>query len=112
MSERSFEDYKLSDEIKRALVLLKYETPTEVQSEVIPRALENQDLIVKSQTGSGKTASFGIPLCEMIDWERENPQALILTPTRELAVQVQEDVTAIGRVKRIKATGGLRQRIL
>ena len=103
MSERSFEDYNLSDEIKRALALLKYETPTEVQSEVIPRALENQDLIVKSQTGSGKTASFGIPLCEMIDWERENPQALILTPTRELAVQVQEDLTAIGRFKRIKA---------
>ena len=103
MSERSFEDYQLSDEIKRALALLKYETPTEVQSEVIPRALEKQDLVVKSQTGSGKTASFGIPLCEMIDWERENPQALILTPTRELAVQVREDVTAIGRFKRIKA---------
>ncbi|WP_342538622.1 DEAD/DEAH box helicase [Sporosarcina sp. FSL K6-1540] len=103
MSERSFEDYNLSDEITRALALLKYERPTEVQSEVMPRALENQDLIVKSQTGSGKTASFGIPLCEMIDWEKENPQALILTPTRELAVQVQEDVTAIGRFKRIKA---------
>ena len=103
MSERSFEDYNLSDEIKRALALLKYETPTEVQSEVIPRALKNQDLVVKSQTGSGKTASFGIPLCEMIDWEGENPQALILTPTRELAVQVREDVTTIGRFKRIKA---------
>ena len=93
MSERSFEDYNLSDEIKRALALLKYETPTEVQSEVIPRALKNQDLVVKSQTGSGKTASFGIPLCEMIEWEGENPQALILTPTRELAVQVREDLT-------------------
>ena len=103
MSEKSFEDYNLSDEIKRALALLKYETPTEVQNEVIPRALQNQDLIVKSQTGSGKTASFGIPLCEMIDWEGGHPQALILTPTRELAVQVQEDITAIGRVKGIKA---------
>ena len=89
MNERSFEDYKLSDEITRALALLKYETPTEVQSEVIPRALENKDLVVKSQTGSGKTAAFGIPLCEMIDWEGKNPQALILTPTRELAVQVE-----------------------
>jgi len=103
MSERSFEDYNLSDEITRALTLLKYKSPTEVQSEVIPRALRNHDLIVKSQTGSGKTASFGIPLCEMIDLKMENPQALILTPTRELAVQVQEDVTAIGRFKRIKA---------
>lgn len=103
MIERSFEDYNLSDEITRALVLMKYKSPTEVQGEVIPRALKNQDLVVKSQTGSGKTASFGIPLCEMINWEGENPQALILTPTRELAVQVQEDVSAIGRVKRIKA---------
>jgi ATP-dependent RNA helicase DeaD len=103
MSERSFEDYNLSDEIKRALALLKYETPTEVQSEVIPRALKNQDLVVKSQTGSGKTASFGIPLCEMIEWEGGIPQALILTPTRELAVQVREDLSTIGRFKRIKA---------
>lgn len=103
MIERNFEDYNLSDEIKRALVVLKYETPTEVQSEVIPRALENQDLVVKSQTGSGKTASFGIPICEMIEWEEKKPQALILTPTRELAVQVREDVTNIGRFKRIKA---------
>ncbi|NYF24402.1 DEAD/DEAH box helicase [Sporosarcina sp. JAI121] len=103
MNERSFEDYQLSDEVKRALALLKYETPTEVQSEVIPRALKNQDLVVKSQTGSGKTASFGIPLCERIDREGEKPQALILTPTRELAVQIREDLTTIGRFKRIKA---------
>jgi ATP-dependent RNA helicase DeaD len=103
MSEQSFEDYNLSEEIKRALALLKYETPTEVQREVIPLAMENQDLIVKSQTGSGKTASFGIPICEMIAWEEKNPQALILTPTRELAVQVREDITNIGRFKRIKA---------
>ena len=103
MSEKSFEDYNLSDEIKRALAVLKYETPTEVQSEVIPLALENQDLVVKSQTGSGKTASFGIPICEMIEWEERKPQALILTPTRELAVQVREDITNIGRLKRIKA---------
>lgn len=102
MSERSFKDYQLSNELTRALALLKYEMPTEVQSEVIPRALDKQDLIVQSQTGSGKTAAFGIPLCEMIDWEGENPQALILTPTRELAVQVRDDVAAIGRVKGIK----------
>ncbi|WP_342504696.1 DEAD/DEAH box helicase [Sporosarcina sp. FSL K6-2383] len=102
MSERSFKDYQLSNEITRALALLKYETPIEVQSQVIPRALDKQDLIVKSHTGSGKTAAFGIPLCEMIDWEGQNPQALILAPTRELAVQVQEDVAAIGRVKGIR----------
>jgi ATP-dependent RNA helicase DeaD len=103
MSERSFEDYQLSDEIRRALDVLKYGTPTEVQSEVIPVAMKNQDLVVKSQTGSGKTASFGIPICEMIEWEERKPQALILTPTRELAVQVRDDITNIGRFKRIKA---------
>jgi len=83
--------------------VLKYDKPTEVQTEVIPKALENQDLVVKSQTGSGKTASFAIPICEMMEWEEKKPQALILTPTRELAVQVREDVTNIGRFKRIKA---------
>ncbi|MBU7592639.1 DEAD/DEAH box helicase [Metabacillus halosaccharovorans] len=103
MSNKSFEDYQLSKEIKRALEALKYETPTEVQNEVIPLALENQDLVVKSQTGSGKTASFGIPICEMVKWEEKKPQALILTPTRELAVQVREDITNIGRLKRIKS---------
>ena len=103
MSEKSFKDYNLSDEITRALALLKYETPTEVQSEVLPLAMKNQDLVVKSQTGSGKTASFGIPICEMIEWDEKKPQALILTPTRELAAQVREDITNIGRFKRIKA---------
>ncbi|GAA3325180.1 hypothetical protein GCM10020331_056000 [Ectobacillus funiculus] len=71
MSERSFEDFNLSDEIRKALAVLKYEIPTEVQREVIPVAMENQDLVVKSQTGSGKTASFGIPICEMIEWEEK-----------------------------------------
>ena len=103
MSERNFEDYNLSDEISRALAVLKYESPTEVQEQVIPLALQNKDLVVKSQTGSGKTASFGIPICDMIEWEEKLPQALILTPTRELAVQVREDITNIGRFKRIKS---------
>ncbi|WP_419887108.1 DEAD/DEAH box helicase [Neobacillus niacini] len=103
MSEKKFEDYSLSDEIRRALTVLKYESPTEVQTKVIPKAMESQDLVVKSQTGSGKTAAFAIPICEMMEWEEKKPQALILTPTRELAVQVREDVTNIGRFKRIKA---------
>lgn len=103
MNKRSFAEYPVGDAIKRALAVLKYETPTEVQGEVIPLALENQDLVVKSQTGSGKTAAFGIPVCEMIEWEEKKPQVLILTPTRELAVQVREDITNIGRFKRIKA---------
>lgn len=104
MSEKHFQDYKLSDEIMRALTGLGYEEPTEVQSKVIPVALQQHDLVVKSQTGSGKTAAYGIPLCELVDWNENKPQALILTPTRELAVQVNEDLTNIGRFKRIKST--------
>ena len=103
MNEKSFDDYQLSEEVKRALSVLKYETPTEVQQEVLPLALEKKDLVVKSQTGSGKTAAYGIPICEIIEWEEKKPQALILTPTRELAAQVREDLTNIGRFKRIKA---------
>ncbi|MEB8769506.1 DEAD/DEAH box helicase [Bacillus cereus] len=109
MSKKSFSDYKLSKEIVRALTGLGYDHPTEVQGEVIPVALQKKDLVVKSQTGSGKTASFGIPLCEMVEWEENKPQALVLTPTRELAVQVKEDITNIGRFKRIKAAAHAHQ---
>ncbi|TWI59070.1 DEAD/DEAH box helicase [Halalkalibacter nanhaiisediminis] len=104
MSNGSFKNYHLSEDIVRALDHLHYAIPTEVQSKVIPVALKKKDLVVKSQTGSGKTASFGIPICEMIKWEENKPQALILTPTRELAAQVRDDITNIGRFKRIKAT--------
>lgn len=104
MSKRSFKDYQLSEDIARSLESLGYKHPTDVQNEVIPIALEKKDLVVKSRTGSGKTAAFGIPICELIEWEENKPQALILTPTRELAVQVKEDITNIGRLKRIKAT--------
>ncbi|OME91293.1 MULTISPECIES: DEAD/DEAH box helicase [Paenibacillus] len=104
MGRKHFTDYQLSEAIVKALNSLGYDTPTEVQTEVIPVALEKRDLVVKSQTGSGKTAAYGIPLCELVDWNENKPQALILTPTRELALQVNEDITNIGRFKRIKAT--------
>lgn len=102
MSNR-FQQYPLSNEILDALNGLGYKEPTEVQSKVLPLVLNNKDVIVKSQTGSGKTASYAIPICEQVDWLENKPQALVLTPTRELAVQVKEDFTNIGRFKRIKA---------
>ncbi|WP_339226892.1 DEAD/DEAH box helicase [Oceanobacillus sp. FSL K6-2867] len=104
MTEIRFTDYKLSEDIMTALNSLGFEKPTEVQSKVIPLVLEKKDLVAKSQTGSGKTASYGIPICELVDWLENKPQALVLTPTRELAVQVKDDLTNIGRFKRIKAT--------
>lgn len=97
-----FNEFKLDEKILRAIKQLGYTEPTEVQQKVIPVVLEKQDVLVKSKTGSGKTASFATPLCELVDWEENKPQALVLTPTRELAVQVQEDITNIGRYKRIK----------
>ncbi len=74
----TFQDFNLSKEITRALDGLGYSSPTEVQEKVIPAALAKNDLVVKSQTGSGKTAAFGIPICEMVDWDENKPQALNL----------------------------------
>jgi ATP-dependent RNA helicase DeaD len=103
MSEQGFRDYKLGEDITRSLDSLGYQQPTEVQSKVIPIALDRKDMTVKAHTGSGKTAAYGIPICEMLEWEENRPQALILTPTRELADQVMQDIMNIGRYKRIKA---------
>ena len=104
MNYTTFEDFAISEEIVTALKALRYFKPTQVQQEVIPLTLKGKDIIVESQTGSGKTVSFGVPLCESVSWEENRPQGLILVPTRELALQVKEDITNIGRLKRIKAT--------
>lgn len=97
-----FEDIGLREEILKALSNLGFETPSEVQKEVIPEILNRNDIVVKSQTGSGKTASFGIPLCELINEEENVIKALVLVPTRELAMQVKEDISNIGRLKKIR----------
>lgn len=98
-----FKQYNLSSEILNALNKLNYIKPTGVQEEIIPIILKEKDLLCRSQTGSGKTAAFGIPIIEKLDWEENSPQVLVLTPTRELAIQVHEDLFNIGRFKRIKA---------
>lgn len=102
MNILSFQEFSISEVMIKALSKLNYHRPTDVQQQVIPLVLENKDVIVKSQTGSGKTAAFAIPICEKIEIERNNPQVLVLTPTRELCVQVKEDITNIGRLKRIR----------
>lgn len=98
-----FKDYPLDNQIKRALSELGFVSPLEVQTAAIPLILEGKDLIVKSQTGSGKTAAFAIPLCEKIDMSLERPQVLVLAPTRELAAQIKEDFSDIGKFKEINA---------
>ncbi|MGG7177842.1 DEAD/DEAH box helicase [Clostridium paraputrificum] len=97
-----FDKFNLGKEIIKALDGLEYKEATKVQEKVIPEVLLNKDVIVKAQTGTGKTASFVIPLCERVKWEENNPQVLILSPTRELAIQISEDVKNIGRYKRIR----------
>lgn len=96
------EQYHLSAEITEALTLLGYTTLTRIQQEVIPLILKGKDIAAKSQTGTGKTAAFAIPLCETAVWEKNLPQALVLEPTRELSVQVRDEIFYIGRRKRLK----------
>ena len=101
---KKFEDFKLDKYIIKALYNLNYTIPSKVQEEVIPRLLKKEDVIVKSKTGSGKTARFGIPICENIDIENNNVQALIVVPTRELALQVKDEISNIGRLKKIRCS--------
>lgn len=102
MNIDKFENMNLKPEILKALINLGFEEPSEVQKEVIPEMLNKNDIVVKSQTGSGKTASFGIPLCNLINEEENTIKALILVPTRELAMQVKDDISNIGRLKKIR----------
>lgn len=102
MENTTFKSFGLSEELLTALDKLGYINPTEVQRRVIPYVLSNRDIIVKSQTGSGKTAAFAIPICENLELNKKKPQVLVLTPTRELALQVKEDIADIGRLKKIR----------
>lgn len=86
----SFSDLQLSDAILRALQDVGYETPSPIQAATIPYLLANRDVLGQAQTGTGKTASFALPVLSRIDTRQTIPQALVLAPTRELAIQVAE----------------------
>ncbi len=94
----SFKDLDLSDEMMAALKKAGYEEPTPVQAGLIPEALEDIDVVGQARTGTGKTAAFAIPILEQLAPRREipDPQALVLVPTRELAVQVRDEVIKLG----------------
>jgi ATP-dependent RNA helicase DeaD len=79
-----------------------YDKPTPVQRDTIPGVLEGEDLVVQSRTGTGKTAAFGIPIVERVDVGRGEIQALVLTPTRELTMQVREEIARIGASKGVR----------
>lgn len=91
----NFELLNLSSATLKAIADLGFETPTPVQEACIPFILNHrQDLIANAQTGTGKTAAFGLPMIERIEAENNSPQLLVLSPTRELAVQIAKDMEA------------------
>ncbi|CNJ11556.1 DEAD/DEAH family ATP-dependent RNA helicase [Yersinia vastinensis] len=95
--ETSFADLGLSAPILSALTTLGYEKPSPIQLECIPHLLNGRDVLGMAQTGSGKTAAFGLPLLHNIDPELKAPQVLVLAPTRELAIQVAEALTSFSK---------------
>jgi ATP-dependent RNA helicase DeaD len=100
MSTIPFSELKLSDEMLQAIRDMGFETASKIQAGVIPPMLEGKDIVGQSETGSGKTAAFAIPLLEKINPKLRSPQALVLCPTRELAVQVARECQRLLHHKR------------
>ena len=93
---KNFTELGLSNKTLDALKKKGFEEPTEIQAKIIPAALQNEgDIIGQSRTGTGKTAAFGLPIIEMLDKHSDSVKALILTPTRELAIQVAEEINSL-----------------
>ena len=101
---KKFDEFNLDKEILKSLNILNYNTPTEVQDKVIPKLIDKNNILVKSKTGTGKSASFAIPICNQIKSLEKDLKALVIVPTRELALQVKEEIENIGRIKRIKCS--------
>jgi len=97
MEKLRFEELQLSDGIRKAVKDMGFEEASPIQSQAIPVLLEGKDIIGQAQTGTGKTAAFGIPLLEMCDPQDKSVQALILCPTRELSIQVAEEISKLGK---------------
>jgi ATP-dependent RNA helicase DeaD len=98
----TFAELGLSKPLLEALVHLGYEAPTPIQEQAIPALLEGKDVIGQAQTGTGKTAAFGLPMLEFVDPEEAAVQGLVLTPTRELCIQVTQALRAYGQRRGIE----------
>ena len=96
----SFESLPLSEEVKKAIAELEYTEPSPIQLQSIPLIVEGHDVIGQAQTGTGKTAAFGLPAIDKIDTKNRNTQCIILCPTRELAVQVSNNIKKYSKYKR------------
>ena len=110
MNIMKFEDLQINDDIKRAVLEMGFEEPSPIQAQSIPVILSGKDVIGQAQTGTGKTAAFSIPLLEMVNPEDKSLQAVVLCPTRELAIQVSSEIRKIGKymhgVKTLPVYGG------
>jgi ATP-dependent RNA helicase DeaD len=102
IADISFDEMNLSEPLRRALAERGYTNPTPVQARAFGPAMAGKDLIVRSKTGTGKTAAFGLPLLEKIPADEKRVRALILCPTRELALQVAEELTLLAKHKGVK----------
>jgi ATP-dependent RNA helicase DeaD len=99
----AFKELGVSAPIMKALEKMGFEEATPIQSETIPLAMQGNDVIGQAQTGTGKTAAFGIPMIEKIDPKQRKIQGLVVAPTRELAIQVAEEVNRLAKFKGIRA---------
>ncbi len=97
MKTLSFPDLGLSKELARAITDLGFEEPTPIQALAIPMMREGRDVIGQAHTGTGKTAAYGVPLLETIDPKDRHVQALVMCPTRELAIQVSEELAKLAK---------------
>src|ERR687884_967017 len=98
----TFADLGLSEPLLAALRDVGYEAPSPIQEQTIPPLLEGRDVIGQAQTGTGKTAAFGLPMLEYVDADDPEVQALVLTPTRELCIQVTQALRAYGARKGVE----------
>ncbi len=101
MYKNSFKELRVSKLTQESLKRMGYKEPTEIQNKAIPLILQKKDLIAQAQTGTGKTAAFGIPIVESVNPKQKNIQALIIVPTRELAIQVTKEIKNIGKGKKV-----------
>ncbi|HOC46243.1 MAG TPA: DEAD/DEAH box helicase, partial [Syntrophorhabdaceae bacterium] len=100
MQEPRFHKLHLSKMVQKALDTMGFEALSPIQERSIPLILEGNDIIGQAQTGTGKTAAFGIPLIELLDAKRRQTEALVLCPTRELAVQVASELRKLARYRK------------
>ncbi len=110
VKDLKFNELSINEKIVRAVTEMGFEEATPIQAKAIPAVLEGRDIIGQAQTGTGKTAAFGIPLLEHVDPKNKNVQAVVLCPTRELAIQVADEIRRLAKfmhgVKVIPIYGG------